>query len=158
MERTNFLFLFFSVAALLLGCTAQQAAAPYHTHADFKVYVNGTAANFSGLMYQVRAKEVHVEDGIGEVVHIHQQGIMLGHFLETLGVQLNESCITVPIQGSSCSQAPHLYVNGLPRQELGDYVMQDSDKILVTYGEGDIQEQMASITDMAGEKRGMSNE
>jgi len=149
-----FVFLIFAVL-FLISCSVQPADIhdkPYHTHVDFKVYVDDKPLDFSGMMYQVRSQEVHVEDNIGDVVHVHKKGITLGYFLGTLGLDMNDTCITVPVQGTFCNEQGNnvsFYVNGQEKHDFKNYVMQGYDKILLSYGNGSIDLQLDSITDHA---------
>ncbi len=97
-------FLIFTLVILISGCSSttilddgHEATQEHldehsheeevHIHADFKVYINDKQIDFSVSKYQLQAKSVHVEDGIGEVVHIHKKGITIGDFFETLGIE-----------------------------------------------------------------------
>lgn len=92
-------------------------SAEYHIHANFTVYRNGSAVDFS------KAKEanefIHVHDGKGDLLHIHKQGMTLGDFFTSLGVTFSDE---------------KLFVNGKENRLFMDYVPQDLDKILITDG------------------------
>ena len=106
-------------------------------------------------MYQLRDKSVHVEDGIGEKVHIHKDGVTIGYFFETLGIEFNKTCIIIPIEGSYCKISDKklsFYVNGIENDEFENYEIRNLDKILVSYGKRDIKKQMEIITSFAAEK------
>lgn len=165
----NIFFLFFFIFIILIsGCSKttlsdghestpehlEEHEEEFHIHADFMVYINDKAIDFSVPMYQLQDKSVHVEDGIGDVVHIHKMGITMGYFFETLGVEFNKSCITIPVEGSYCNENDkelRFFVNNIENDEFESYEIKDLDKILVSYGEGDIKEQLKSITSLAVE-------
>src|SRR3989338_256150 len=42
-----------------------------HYHADIAIYLDGEKLDLSQQKYQLKAKQVHVEDGRGDVVHVH---------------------------------------------------------------------------------------
>ena len=122
-----------------------------HIHADFKVYINDKAIDFSQLMYQLRDKSVHVEDNIGEVVHVHKEDVTIGDFFNTLDIEFNNNCITL-VEGKYCNEDNkqlRFFVNGLENNEFEKYEIKNFDKILISYGEGDITKQLSSITDFA---------
>ena len=164
------LILFFIFVILISGCSSTEILSDghkatsehleeheeeVHIHADFKVYVNDKAIDFSVPMYQLKAKSVHVEHGIGDVVHIHKEGITVGAFFETLGIEFNKACIIIPAEGSYCNEDDKelsFYVNGIENDEFENYEIKDLDKILISYGEGDIKEQLESITNLAAEE------
>ena len=126
-----------------------------HIHADFKVYIDDREIDFSIPMYQLKAKTVHVENRIGDVMHVHKAGITIGDFFETLDIQLYNNCIIIPVEGSYCNtddKKISFYVNGVENDEFGDYEIKDLDMILISYGEGNIEEQLESVADIAAEQ------
>lgn len=125
-----------------------------HHHADIKVYINGKPMDFSQRKYQLTTNYMHFEDGIGDVIHIHAEGLTAGHMLNSLGINFNGQCLI--LEGNQyCNDANKkikFYVNGRQRNEMYSYVMQDIDKILISYGtedEAGIQNQIGSITNLA---------
>ena len=67
---------------------------------------------------------------------MHAKGVPLWIFFESIKMELSDT-ITV-------------YVNGKPEPQGLDYVFNDLDKILITDGNGDLEQQLDSITDFAG--------
>lgn len=125
-----------------------------HIHSDFKVYINGKAIDFSLPKYQLRDKSVHIEGGIGDLIHVHKENITTGIFFKTLDIRFSKTCIVIPAEGSYCSlgnKKLSFYVNGIENNEFEDYEIIDMDKILVSYGEGDIENQLETITNLAAE-------
>ena len=144
----------------LVACASKPKIGPLgsiHTHQDFKVYIEGQEFDFSQRQYQVREQYVHVEDGIGETIHVHATGVTTGVFFDSLGMKFTKECFTMGSGKEYCNEGDKtlkLYVNGKPNEELGDYLMGDKDRFLVSYGnetEEEIQEQLASIPDFAKE-------
>ncbi|MEK6946747.1 MAG: hypothetical protein AABX32_04010 [Nanoarchaeota archaeon] len=127
-----------------------------HIHADIKVYINGQSIDFSQKKYQLTTSYIHFEDGIGDVAHIHATGLTMGHLFKSLNGDFNNNCLTLESQ-TNCNDGNKrlkFYVNGKQNNEFGYYVMQDLDKILVSYGaenESEIQKQIGSITNLAPE-------
>lgn len=165
--KNTFLILFFILIVLISGCSStyilpdgHKAASEhleehekqkFHIHANFLVFINDKQIDFSALMYQLRAKTVHVENGIGDTVHIHKKGITIGDFLKTLDVKFNKTCITIQLEGSYCNTADKklsFYVNGIKSNEFEDYEMEDIDKILISYGDGDITKQLETLANL----------
>lgn len=104
-----------------------------HTHADFKVYVDGHPLDFSSPEHNVRSTFAHVEGGNGDVIHFHATGIPLWLFFQSIGAQLPES-ISVLVNGNAVA-------------EKLDYVPKDKDRILITTSTGaTIAQELASIT------------
>jgi hypothetical protein len=150
-------FLVLAAVLLLAACgTPQPVIGPLggiHTHADFKVYLDGKAIDFAKPQYMVKAKYVHVEDMDGDVIHFHATGVTIGEFFRTLGMKFDNKCF-VKDGKNYCTDAQNtlkFYVNGEPNEFYGDYLTSDLDKILISYGpkDEDVSAQLASITDKA---------
>lgn len=141
---------------LLAACAPQSTIGPLggiHTHADFKVYIDGTAVDFAKMEYMVREKYVHIEDMDGDVIHVHATGVTIGEFFRTLGMKLSHSCFVINKQSYCTNEEKTLkfYVNGEPNAMFGDYLTGDGDKVLISYGpaQEDVAAQLASVTDKA---------
>ena len=125
-----------------------------HNHADIKFYINGNAVDFSQQKYQLAARFIHFEEGIGNVVHVHATGLTMGHLFRSLAGDLNNNCVALE-KNNYCSEGSkklRFYVNGNPSNEFDNYAIKDLDRILVSYGtesEADIQKQLDSVTNLA---------
>lgn len=128
-----------------------------HIHADFKVFINGKPLNFADAKYYMKSSFIHVdnhqnkEDASG-VLHMHATGVPLRIFFNSVGMDFNKNCVTLP-EGKFCNDSARtvkFYVNGRPNSQWENYVFNDSDKILISYGEEtDLSQQLNSITDFA---------
>ncbi len=135
-----------------------------HLHADVKVYINGDTVDFSQKKYQIEDTHnnfVHFEEGIGDVIHIHATGLTIRHMIRSVNLYVNNNCLT--FEGTKyCNDGNKklkFYVNGKASNEFGDYVINDLDKILVSYGpETDLSKQLASITNLAPELSGKNDD
>ncbi len=125
-----------------------------HLHADIKVYISGQSIDFSQRKYQLASSFIHFEEGIGDVIHTHAAGLTVGHMLKSVGIDFNANCIVVDRQ-SYCDGGNNklkFYVNGDLNTEFDNYIIKDLDKILISYGsenEGEIEEQLSSVTNLA---------
>lgn len=119
-----------------------------HIHADFKVYINGEALDFTGKDHMAGIRSgssvssfIHVDSGApapeqtGDILHMHATGIPLWIFFDSINLELQEST--------------KVYINDQLNSQDLNYVFDDLDKILITDGVGDLQEQLNSITDFA---------
>lgn len=144
------------------GGNSNQNSKPeaYHSHADFKTYINGKAIDFSQEKYQSSETKhlneyVHLHDGNGEVIHKHKADVTLGLFFTSLKMDLTKDCLTLDTGDKYCSDAKNtlkMYVNGQKNDQFGDYNMKDIDRILISYGsesEAQIKTQLDSVTDKA---------
>jgi len=122
-----------------------------HDHANFMVFINGEEINFALPQYIVKAKEVHIEDMNGNVIHKHATGITLGYFFKTLGFKFDENCFVFDNKKEYCNEgdkALKFYVNGERNYEYDKYEIRNLDKYLISYGndsEEEIKKQLSSI-------------
>lgn len=125
-----------------------------HIHADIKVYINGNQIDFSQKKYQLKARFIHFEEGIGDVVHIHATGMTPGHLFRSLGMDFSNNCIVA--EGKSyCNDADKtlkFYANGQANKDFDNRQIKDLDKYLISYGNEDqaqLQKQLDSVTNLA---------
>jgi hypothetical protein len=137
---------------------------PYHTHADFKVYLDGAAVNFSQSKYmstenQSMDKKVHLHDMDGDIIHHHARNVTMAYFFGTLNMTYNSTCFVSDVPAAYCdggNESLRMFVrhsggNWTEIADGPDYVFQDLDQLLITYGPigGDVSAQEASVTDKA---------
>ncbi len=140
-----------------------------HIHADWKVYINGKALdeNFfdaismdmSNTQNGISSSFIHVDKGApapektGDLLHMHATGVPLWIFFKSVGMDFNKDCLTLSDGQKFCSgngKTLKFYVNGKPNNEWENYVFNNLDKILISYGdETDLSQQLGSITDFA---------
>ena len=154
------IFIMLGVAMIVTSLTSVKEPREYHIHADFRVYLNGTAWNFSQEKYvsdesKVLDPVLHLHDMDGNVIHQHAEGVTLGDFFRSLNMTFNSTCF-VPDDGTEYCENLKMFVQhegeGWEQNpEYGDYELQDIDRILITDSieEDAIKEQMDSVTDMA---------
>lgn len=113
---------------------------------------------------------LHLHDGNGHVLHRHKPGLTIGNFFSSLGLAMTGRCFTLDdflfaqldqawakdfgITKEICSNGKFrwtMIVNGQTVPMNHNYVPNDMDKILLSYGASDTapMEQYASITDEA---------
>ena len=159
-KRNILLFLFIIALFSIVGCSSttvlpdghkatsehdNEHADEVHLHAAFMVYINDEQIDFSLPIYQLKDQAVHLEDGIGDIIHVHDKGITMDFFFETLKVKFNRTCISIPIHGPFCNtddQKLSFYVNNKSNYEFENYEIRELDRILITYGTGDIDKQL----------------
>jgi hypothetical protein len=135
------------------------AGAEFHIHADFRVFIKDEPIDFSHDKYQTIPEQVidgvsHLHDNVGELIHIHAERVTLGYFLQSLGLSLDEDCMHWEGEDYCEDEENELLVlvNGEEVQNSGDYVVQDLDRILITYGNLNdemVEAQYALVGDMA---------
>ena len=128
-----------------------------HIHADFKVYLNGNAHDFSQAKYQSFERDglsesVHLHDINGHVMHIHKNEVSVRDFFSSLGIEFIEKCLTLDAGQKFCNKngkTLKLFVNGSANTDFERYRIRDLDKILISFGEdmdATIAKQIASIS------------
>lgn len=139
-----------------------------HIHADWKVYINGNPLDLSDKSHMERMKGnlpvssfIHVDSGApapektGDVIHMHAEGIPLWIFFKSIEMDFNKDCIILDNKEKFCGEGNKrlkFFVNGKESSEFENYVFNDLDKILISYGDEsgeEIQRQLASVTDFA---------
>lgn len=145
---------------VLAGCSKQQIGplGGIHTHADFKVYLNGKQVDFAKQQYMVKVPYVHIESMDGDVIHFHATGVTIGEFFRTLGMKFDNKCF-VKDKKSSCTDDKNtlkFYVDGEPNDLYGDYLTSDMDQLLISYGPANenVTAQLASITSKSAKQSG----
>ncbi len=132
-----------------------------HIHADFKVYINGQALDFAKPEYFMKSSFMHVdnnpnnkEDTSG-VLHMHATKVPLWIFFRSLGMSLTKDSFTLTdgrVLKNENGNTLKFYLDGKKVDELEDYVFQELDKLLISYGpenDPDIQKQINSVTSLA---------
>ena len=131
-----------------------------HIHADFKVYIDRKSINFANPNYYMKSSFLHLDDNRNKedasgVLHMHATGVPLWIFFKSIGMDFNKDCITLENKEKFCNDGNKklkFYVNGKENNEFENYVFNDLDKILISYGdesEDEIKNKLASITDFA---------
>ncbi len=162
--------------ALAMGCTQAPQLGAFgstHEHADFKVYIDGQAYNFSQERYMTPtppggddvcgndSRLVHLHDMDGNMVHTHATGVTWGYFFSTLNMSLTNGCLRLDDGASYCDSLDkrwRYFVNGTEVAGLKDQEIHNLDRVLLTYGATDaqIRAQMDSVTHEAeAEKEGV---
>ncbi|MEK6826682.1 MAG: hypothetical protein AABX08_00265 [Nanoarchaeota archaeon] len=122
-----------------------------HVHADWKLYLNGKlveeslleslAMDMSKIGNRITSSFIHLDKGApapektGDIIHMHATGVPLWMFFDSIELRLPEGM--------------KAYINGKEVSDYKNYVFNDLDKILITDGEGDLSEELDSVTDFA---------
>ena len=140
-----------------------------HIHADWKIFINGKgldesfleslAMDMSKMDSPITSSFIHLDKGAptpektGDVLHMHATGVPLWIFFRSVGTDFDKNCLTLLNQEEFCNDGKNIlkfYVNGKLNEKWENYVFNDLDKILISYGnETDLIQQLNSITDFA---------
>jgi hypothetical protein len=151
IRASLFSFIIMIASLILLNAVEENSFEQYHIHADFKVFLNGKPINFSKPEYMSSQnhelnKYVHLHDMNGDVIHFHSRDVGLKDFFESINMTLKDNCLI--IKGKAYCNLK-LYVNRLFiwfEEDLSTYTPKDLDRILITDGIGNIEEQKAMVT------------
>lgn len=130
-----------------------------HTHADFAVFVNGEQLDFDNPDYYDGGLNknyflIDLHTGQPDVLHMHPQLVGLDGFFSSIGWEFTRDCLRTDTGDEYCNNETHsvkFYVNGVQNDRFQNYVFEDLDKILISYGprDEDVSYQLDAITDMA---------
>lgn len=131
-----------------------------HEHALMNVIIFGDKFDFSTPAYQVKNRFIHFENHNGDTVHRHASGVTMGFLFKTLNIGFSDSCFTFPDKREFCTNDEYslkFYVNHQNVPSLLDYVLEDNDRILISYGNENstqIDEQLARVDSTLIDKEG----
>lgn len=131
-----------------------------HDHADFAVYVRGQRVDFDGTEFlstedKELSKNVHIHAPRTNVVHIHREQTTWNEFLTSLGMAVDDTCLTLSGGERLCNadtETLKFFVNGVRIDSLKFQDLSDLDRVLISFGADDdatIQTQIDSVTDEA---------
>lgn len=131
-----------------------------HEHAAMNVMIFGDKFDFSTSAYQVKNRFIHFENNNGETVHRHASGVTMGFLFETLNIGFTDNCFTFPDKREFCTNDDYslkFYVNHQKVPSLTDYVLEDNDRILISYGNENstqVDDQLARVDSILLDKGG----
>lgn len=110
-----------------------------HEHASILTLIHADTFNFTGTAYQIQNNWIHFENQDGTTIHRHAANVTLGYLFESLNIGLTNECFTFPdATRSFCTDERYslkFYINGDQIPDIVDYVIQDDDRVLISYGE-----------------------
>ena len=122
-----------------------------HEHAAILVKVFGDTFDFSLPAYQIKTSWIHFEGGDGNTIHRHASGVTLEYLFDSLKLQLDDKCFIFQDGRQFCTNEDYslkFYINGNEMSEIQDYVIQEGDRILISYGvetQNEIQQQLHEL-------------
>ena len=115
-----------------------------HEHASLLVRIFGDKFDFSATTYQIKSSWIHFEESDGNTIHRHSSGVTLDYLFGTLGIGIDEDCYIFADGRQFCTNEDYslkYFINGDSVNDINDYVIQDDDRILISYG-GETNEQI----------------
>ncbi len=133
-----------------------------HEHAGILVLIHGDKFDFSLPPYQVKSPYIHFEGGDGITIHRHASGVKLGFLFDNIMMGLTDDCFIFPDKTpihTFCTDDKYslkFYINHEKVDGIRDYVIEEDDKILISYGnqnQTQIDDQLRELDAQAIHKR-----
>ena len=108
-----------------------------HEHASVLVKIFGDKFDFTSPAYQIKSSWIHFEDSDGTTIHRHSSGVTLGYLFANLGIGIDSECYKFPDGRHFCTNEDYslkYYINHQIVKDINDYIFEDGDRILITYG------------------------
>jgi len=122
-----------------------------HEHISLLVRIFGDKFDFSSPSYQIKSNWIHFEESNGNTVHRHASGVTMGYLFETLGLELTDECYISQDEREFCTNEDYslkFYINHRQVDSILDYVGQEDNRILISYGNEtpeEIEEQLQEV-------------
>ena len=122
-----------------------------HEHASLLVRIFGDKFDFSVPSYQIKSSWIHFEESDGTTIHRHTTGVKLGYLFDTLNIGIDNECYRFPDGRQFCTNEDYslkYYINHRVVDDITDYVFDDGDRILISYGSEtpeQIEQQLAEL-------------
>ena len=122
-----------------------------HEHASLLVRIFGDKLDFSSPAYQIKSSWIHFEDSDGTTIHRHSSGVTLGYLFDSMGFTVNDECFAFPDGREFCTNEDYslkYYINHQSVGNIYDYVLEDDDRILISFGPEtpeEIEEQLIEL-------------
>jgi len=108
-----------------------------HEHASLLVRIFGDKFDFSVPSYQIKSSWIHFEESDGTTIHRHASGVTLGYLFNSMNIGINNECYAFPDGRNFCTNEDYslkYYINHQIVKDINNYVFEDGDRILITYG------------------------
>ena len=132
-----------------------------HEHASLLERIFGDKFDFAVPSYQIKSSWIHFEESDGTTIHRHASGVTLGYLFDSLNIGIdyvdkvnedtNKKCFIFPDGRQFCDNEDYrlkFYINHVEQQSIYNYVLEDGDRILITYGNEtpeQIEEQLIEV-------------
>ena len=110
--------------------------------------------DFSVPTYQIKSSWIHFEESDGTTIHRHASGVTLSYLFETMNIIIDEECYLFPDGRQFCTNEDYslkYYLNHKSVDSINDYVIQDGDRILITFGNETPEQIEAQLTELAAQ-------
>jgi len=117
----------------------ENAGALGSAHENVGIIVNifGDKFDFTTPAYQIKSSWIHFEGGNGYIIHKHATGVTMGFFFDSLSLELDDQCFVFKDGRNFCTNEEYslkFLINGEQVSGIRDYVPENNDAILISYG------------------------
>ena len=108
-----------------------------HEHASLLVRIFNDKFDFAVPSYQIKSSWIHFEESDGTTIHRHASEVTLGYLFDSLNIGIDSECYSFPDGRQFCTNEDYslkYYLNHQLVDDINDYVIQDNDRILITFG------------------------
>ena len=108
-----------------------------HVHSSLLVRIFGDKFDFAVPSYQIKSSWIHFEDSDGTTIHRHATGVPLGFLFDSLNIGIDGKCFVFPDGRQFCTNEDYslkYYINHQPVSSINDYIFEDGDRILISFG------------------------
>ena len=122
-----------------------------HVHSSVLVRIFGDKFDFAVPSYQIKSSWIHFEDSDGTTIHRHSSGVTLGYLFDSLNIGIDSKCFVFPDGRQFCTNEDYslkYYINHQPVSNINDYIFEDGDRILISFGPEtpeEIEEQLLEL-------------
>lgn len=112
-----------------------------HEHGALLIKLNDTTLNLAQQPYMIRSDYIYIGAYAGKLdgttLHKYSTKVPMSEFFKSIKMDIANSCFITDINERYCDNDDYklrFYVNGNETKDILKYVMQDNDRILITYG------------------------
>ena len=122
-----------------------------HIHASMLTKIFGDKFDYATPNYQVKTSWIHFENQDGDTIHRHSTGVDLEFLFDSMNIALDDKCFVFPDGRQFCTNNDYtlqFYINQQKVDDIRNYIIQEEDRILITYGNEDqeaIDKQLAEL-------------
>ena len=122
-----------------------------HIHASMLTKIFGDKFDYATPNYQVKTSWIHFENQDGDTIHRHSTGVDLEFLFNSMNIGLDDKCFVFPDGRQFCTNNDYtlqFYINQQKVEDIRKYIVQEDDRILITYGNEDqeaIDKQLAEL-------------
>lgn len=123
--------------------------------ADFAIFINNHEYKLNQSRFLDRNPYIFISAPYYSLLQVRAENVPLKFFFQSINWKISRDCLELHNNEKYCTNETHslkFYVNRKKMDDISYYVVQDLDKILISFGnetEEEIQKQLNSISDFA---------